>query len=172
MNKLVKASIAAAAGTALLLGGAGTFALWNSSATVNAGSITAGTLALTANTDGVWKNGTTTIDPTTYRIVPGTTLTFTQTLAITATGDSLSAALTNSGITGSGTLASLVTTAMTVTSSSSNVTVSGSTVTVASAATPAAVKVTVTVSLPSTATTGQGGVLNLSALTFTLTQNA
>ena len=33
MNKLVKGSIAGAAGIALLLGGAGTFALWNADAT-------------------------------------------------------------------------------------------------------------------------------------------
>lgn len=172
MNKLVKGAVAGAAGIALLIGGAGTFALWNSSATVSAGSITAGTLALSANSDGVWKNGSTTIDPATYKIVPGTTLVYTQTLAINATGDGLTAGLTYSGMTGSGTLDSAVTKTLAVTSTSPNVTVSGSTVTVVSAATPATVKVTFTVSLPSSATTGQGGTLNLSALTFTLAQTA
>lgn len=172
MNKLVKAAVAGAAGIALLMGGAGTFALWNSSATVSAGTITAGTLSLTANSDGVWKNGSTTIDPATYKIIPGTTLVYTQTLTVNATGDGLTAGLTYSGMTGSGTLDSSVTKTLAVTSTSSNVTVSGNNVTVVSAATPATVKVTFTVSLPSSATTGQGGTLNLSALTFTLAQTA
>ncbi|CAN5341215.1 hypothetical protein BH11ACT4_BH11ACT4_24550 [soil metagenome] len=172
MNKLVKGAVAAAVGIALLTGGAGTFALWNSSATVTAGNITAGTLSLAANADGVWKNGTTTIDPATFRIVPGTTLVFTQTLAINATGDGLTAGLTYSGMTGSGALDSSVTKTLAITSTSPNVTVSGNNVTVVSAATPATVKVTFTVSLPSSATTGQGGTLTLSALTFTLTQTA
>jgi alternate signal-mediated exported protein len=172
MNKLVKAAVAGAAGIALLMGGAGTFALWNSSATVSAGTITAGTLSLTANSDGVWKNGSTTIDPATYKIIPGTTLVYTQTLTVNATGDGLTAGLTYSGMTGSGTLDSSVTKTLAVTSTSPNVTVSGNNVTVVSAATPATVKVTFTVSLPSSATTGQGGTLNLSALTFTLAQTA
>ena len=172
MNKLVKGAVAGAAGIALLIGGAGTFALWNSTATVSAGSISAGTLSLTANTDGVWKNGSTVIDPATYKMIPGTTLVFTQTLAINATGDGLTAGLTSSGMTGSGALDSAVTKSLAITSTSSNVAVSGSTITVVSAATPATVKVTYTVTLPSSATTGQGGTLNLSALTFTLAQTA
>jgi alternate signal-mediated exported protein len=172
MNKLVKGAVAGAAGIALLIGGAGTFALWNSTATVSAGSISAGTLSLTANADGVWKNGTNPIDPATYKMIPGTTLVFTQTLAINATGDGLTAGLTSSGMTGSGALDAAVTKTLAITSTSSNVTVAGNTITVVSAATPATVKVTYTVTLPSGATTGQGGTLNLSALTFTLAQTA
>ena len=45
MNKLVKGAVAGAAGIALLLGGAGTFALWNASTNVSTGSISTGTLA-------------------------------------------------------------------------------------------------------------------------------
>ena len=44
MNKTFSGSIAGAAGIALLLGGAGTFAQWNSSAAVAGTSITAGVL--------------------------------------------------------------------------------------------------------------------------------
>jgi len=95
MNKLTQGAIAAAAGVILLMGGAGTLASWNSSA--NAGSsqtITAGALAVTANADGAWKNGATTITPSTFRIVPGDTLTYTQTFNLNASGNNLLFTLT------------------------------------------------------------------------------
>ena len=90
MNKLTKGAIATAAAVILLMGGAGTLASWNSSA--NAGSsqtITAGALKVTANTDGVWKSGTTTITPSTFKIVPGDSITYTQTFDLVASGDNL-----------------------------------------------------------------------------------
>ncbi|WP_167139200.1 alternate-type signal peptide domain-containing protein [Diaminobutyricimonas sp. TR449] len=86
MNKLVKGSIAGAAGIALLLGGASTFALWNANATVAVGSIEAGTLALKSNTDGGW-----TKDITAW--VPGDSDTYTETFVINAVGDNLQAEL-------------------------------------------------------------------------------
>lgn len=46
MNKLTKATIAASVGIALLLGGAGTFATWNSSSTISGGTISAGTMTI------------------------------------------------------------------------------------------------------------------------------
>jgi alternate signal-mediated exported protein len=166
MNKLVKGSIAGAAGIALLLGGAGTFALWNATATVSAQTITAGTLTLTANTDGVWKQGTTTITPSSYRIIPGSTLVFTQTLTVNAVGDGLTADLTHSGFTGSNTLDPLVTKTLEVTSTTA--TVSGSTLKFTPGTSTVNVKFTVV--FPEEETTGQSGVLDLSALNFTLTQ--
>ena len=167
MNKLVKGSIAGAAGIALLLGGAGTFALWNSTATLSAQTITAGTLSLTANSDGVWKKlDGTVINPTTFRIVPGTTLEYTQTLTVSAVGDGLKADLTYSGLTGSGHLDALVTKTLAVTSPSA--TVDGSTLKFNAGT--STVNQKVTVAFPSTATTGQSETLNLSAVTFTLTQ--
>lgn len=95
MNKLLVSAIAGAAGLTLLLGGAGTFALWNSSATLPGGTITAGTLLVSdsAPTSGVWKSNTTVITLSNYRIVPGDTLTYTKTVDITATGDNLVATL-------------------------------------------------------------------------------
>ncbi|SDZ09871.1 alternate-type signal peptide domain-containing protein [Herbiconiux ginsengi] len=99
MNKLAKGAIAGAAGVVLLLGGAGTFAFWNSTANVAGGTIVAGNL-LVANTGaaGVWtdQNGTT-IDVATYRIVPGDTLTYTDDLTVTAVGDNLQATLALAG---------------------------------------------------------------------------
>jgi alternate signal-mediated exported protein len=166
MNKLVKGALAGAAGIALLLGGAGTFALWNSSATVSAPSITAGNLSLTANADGVWKQDGVTITPSTYRIIPGTTLEFTQTLTVNAVGNGLTADLTYSGMTGSNSLDPLVTKTLAVTSATA--TVVGNTLKFTPGVSTVNVKFTVV--FPQSATAGQSGVLDLSALNFTLTQ--
>lgn len=173
MNKILTGAIAAAAGTALLLGGAGTFALWNSSTTIDAGAISSGTLALSKAGTGVWSNVTnspaTTIDPATFKIVPGNTVTYSQPLTVTATGNDLSATLSYNASTLSGTITGL-TSSLAVTSASPNVIVNGSTITVTQSATPATVNVVLTVSLPASATGGQSGTSNFSALTFTLQQ--
>lgn len=87
MNKLTKASIAGAAGIALLLGGAGTLALWNDSASLTADSISSGTLTI-SDSAGTWDVNA----PDLW--VPGDSFTYTGTLAISATGDNLEATLT------------------------------------------------------------------------------
>jgi alternate signal-mediated exported protein len=169
MNKLVKGAIAGAAGIALLLGGAGTFALWNSSATLTAPSITAGTLSLTANNDGVWKTlagGAWT--PGTDKIIPGSTLVFTQTLTVNAVGNGLKADLTYSGMTGSGGLDTYVTKTLQITSSTATVT--GNTLSFAPGTSTVNVKMTVVFPSTVTGSQGQNATLDLSALTFTLTQ--
>jgi alternate signal-mediated exported protein len=81
MNKLTKAAIAGAAGIALLLGGAGSLALWNASDDVDAGAITTGTLTLTAE-DGTWNSA-----PTTW--VPGDSYTYTTSVTVIASGDNI-----------------------------------------------------------------------------------
>jgi len=86
MNKLVKASIATAAGIALLMGGAGSLALWNDSADVTAGDVSTGTLTLTPAGAGAW-----TKDFALW--VPGNSDTYTQTFTIDATGDQINAEL-------------------------------------------------------------------------------
>jgi len=94
MNKLVKGSIAGAAGIALLLGGAGSLALWSDSAALSPTSITSGTLDIAPGTTGTWS-------PALAKIVPGDTTTYTQTYTVTATGDNLHAQLsTNAGTIG------------------------------------------------------------------------
>jgi alternate signal-mediated exported protein len=101
MNKLLKGSLAGAVGVALLLGGAGTFASWNSSASLQAGTIQAGTLTVTEPSTaapGSWYKGVATsgatVDLTTFKAVPGDVLTFVKTMTIVATGTNLSANLT------------------------------------------------------------------------------
>ncbi|WP_341952912.1 alternate-type signal peptide domain-containing protein [Salinibacterium sp. TMP30] len=184
MNKLVKGSIAGAAGIALLLGGAGTLATWNSSVTVSApGSITAGTLdiaATTGTTDG-WKLGSaaTVASPASFKIVPGDTVTYTKTFNVTATGDNLSAAI------GLGTVAiapansaTAADTALAAALTKSAVfTVNGATATTISpAAGTQPVVVTATITYPKSATAGaenssKTGAVSLSNFSITLTQN-
>lgn len=91
MNKLVKGSIAGAAGIALLLGGAGTLAYWNSSADLAGTTITAGTLTIEA--DGVASAVHAADDSAVSLIVPGDVVEITQGVDISATGDNLKAAL-------------------------------------------------------------------------------
>lgn len=84
MNNKTKGAIAGIAGIALLAGGT-TFALWNGSADLNGGTITAGNLDVAvvapAKGDSVWKDvsgdrtdNSHNIDLTSFKIVPGDTI--------------------------------------------------------------------------------------------------
>jgi alternate signal-mediated exported protein len=100
-STLIKGSAAIALGAALLLGGGGTLANWNASATQTPGTIAAGDLnVVNATSAGVWKDrAEATIDIATYKVVPGDKLTFTQDLNVTLVGDKMAAAIAASGIT-------------------------------------------------------------------------
>jgi alternate signal-mediated exported protein len=176
MNKLTKGAIAGAAGIALLLGGAGSFALWNAESTVAGGSITSGTLNMTTVNSAVWTDTTTNkvIDPSTFRIVPGDTITVNQKITITGTGDDLTATLTNNGATLAGPLASALGTPTVVQTltTSDNTPISGDTVTVGKL--PVTVNATVTFTFPFGTVadnTSQAKTATLSDIKFTLTQN-
>lgn len=107
MNKLTKATIATAAGVALLLGTGGTLAYWNASTDLGgATTITAGNLAVAPGAITTWtlKRGNAagvTVDPKTVKIVPGDKLTYSTTFSITAEGRNLtlSAGMTPGSIT-------------------------------------------------------------------------
>ncbi|MBM4487289.1 alternate-type signal peptide domain-containing protein [Prescottella equi] len=94
MNKKTKGAIAAGAAAALLAGGAGSFALWSDSETLNGGTITAGTLTLTAQGSPSWSDENGAIDISTFRAVPGDVLTYKAQAVVGATGDNLEAAIT------------------------------------------------------------------------------
>lgn len=85
MNKLTKAAIAGAAGIALLLGGAGSLALWNATDSVDAGSINTGTLELSAP-DGTWNSAP-------LKWVPGDSYVYSTTATVTAVGDHIKGTL-------------------------------------------------------------------------------
>jgi len=95
MKKSTKGTLAAAAGAVLLLGGAGSLAYWNASATVNGGAVTTGSLTLSGGTCGatwVYANGTA-AGQTVAKVVPGDSITKSCTFTVGASGDHLSASL-------------------------------------------------------------------------------
>lgn len=98
MKKVMKAAIAAGAASALLLGGAGTYALWNGEGDINAGTVTTGHLTLDATAAGVWADASgdaanANFDPASDRLVPGDIVTFKQSVTISAVGKNLKGAL-------------------------------------------------------------------------------
>ena len=92
MKRILTGSIAGATGIALLLGGAGTFALWNSSAPIAGAPITAGTLTVESDPVAFWTDQFgAEITVADYKIVPGDVLTYTSFLNVTAREDNLHA---------------------------------------------------------------------------------
>jgi alternate signal-mediated exported protein len=85
MNRLTKGLIAVSAGTVLLLGGAGSLALWNDAANVDAGDVSSGVLTLDA-TPGAWA-------PDLTLWVPGDSAVYTTDVSIVAQGDNIAAQL-------------------------------------------------------------------------------
>ncbi|MGP3533335.1 alternate-type signal peptide domain-containing protein [Microbacterium sp. RD1] len=187
MKKFVKASIATAAGVTLLLGGAGTFASWNASATSQGATIAAGNMVVEdSGTAGTWTANGQSIALSDYRIAPGDTLTYTKTMSISAEGDSIEATL---GLTGGSIVAADVTDAddqalagyllsnATLAASGTGISGTGPTFTVApgNGVVDEDVTVTVTIAFPYGDTVGgnnnaMNGAVSLSDLTVTLTQ--
>jgi alternate signal-mediated exported protein len=167
MNKLVKGSIAGAAGIALLLGGAGSLAYWNAETTFSAADITAGTLTIANNGSATTTHAA---GGAVSLIVPGDVVNVSQPVTIGATGDNLKAALVidTAGLTG--TLANKVTTVVKA-YTSANVEVTGlNNLTSAQAVSIAKVVATVTFPTTITGTSGQGENLVLGTLTVKLNQ--
>jgi alternate signal-mediated exported protein len=193
-NKLFRAAIATAAGAALLMGGAGTFAYWNSSVGITGGTISSGTLTIVdaTPTDGVWtvqKNGAGAQLPVaniaTFLTSPGDVLTYTKNVKISASGNNLAAtlAVTPGSIVaadanpGSAPLAAKLTSSATITASGTGITANGATYTITPGSTPisaANVAISVVITFPKDAgtilNTAQNGAVNLSGLSVTLTQ--
>ena len=102
MNKMAKGAIATGVGVLLLVGGGGTLATWNQAQNATMGSVVSGDLNLVPSTTtdgkGQWTNAAgTKIDVSTYKVVPGDVLTYTQDLNVTLTGDLMAAKLTVTG---------------------------------------------------------------------------
>lgn len=189
MNKLLKGAVAGAAGIALLLGGAGTFALWNTSATVNVGTVASGTLKFAQVGAPSWRNIASDVpsekqaisDIVSYRIVPGDKLELTEVVAIDATGDNLHATLSLDDASITGPLKTSLS-PITMTATGASVTAGATPNTfnvspvnsVAESGATTNVTITVIVELPASVsgTTAQGSSLDLSNLSFKLQQNA
>jgi alternate signal-mediated exported protein len=96
MQKSTKGALAAAAAGTLLLGGAGSLAFWQSTASVSGSTVTAGHLNLTQDSCGDWQldsDGGTGGDLAGRLLVPGDSLSKVCTYTIDATGDHLEAEL-------------------------------------------------------------------------------
>ena len=164
MNKLVKGSIAGAAGIALLLGGAGSLALWSDSAALSPTSITSGTLDIAPGTTGTWS-------PALAKIVPGDSTTYTQTYTVTATGDNLDAQLSTNAGTIANTVGATVTTTYAV-KDAANATVTPTAGVYALDAGTYTVTATIVVNFPSSTTNQNGinGTISFTGLTVSLNQ--
>ncbi|MFJ4039006.1 alternate-type signal peptide domain-containing protein [Microbacterium sp. NPDC090007] len=93
-----KAIVAIAAGTALLLGGAGTYAFWSTQTALGAAPVSSGDLDLSLGDaewtlQGVLGQAQPVADVSAVRIVPGDVLTLTQALDVTLIGDTIEADL-------------------------------------------------------------------------------
>lgn len=96
MNKMVKGSLAGAAGVALLMGGFGTYATWTDTAGLEGGTVQTGRLDIEA-VPAVWDDLSTEEAgdwAATDLMVPGDTVTMTQDFVINARGKNLAAELT------------------------------------------------------------------------------
>jgi alternate signal-mediated exported protein len=92
-NKLLKGALTVATGTALLVGGFGSFALWSEKDPLPSAPISVGELSLQAQAES-WVDespdaATTAWDPETDDLVPGDTVTLTVPLTVTADGKNL-----------------------------------------------------------------------------------
>jgi alternate signal-mediated exported protein len=181
MNRLIKGALAAGTGVVLLLGGAGTLAYWNAETSVDGGTITAGNLTLTNSGSPAWTDQTgTSIDIATFRVVPGDTLTLTQAVTFSATGNNLVGTLSLAGGGVSGDLSAFLSApgvTMTV-PATPGVTCSGATCTVTPGAATVSQTVTVKVAIPfpkTSSPTDQNGAMqktaSLANLTIRLEQN-
>lgn len=186
MNTLLKGALAGVAGIALLLGGAGTFALWNSSATVTGGTIVAGQLLVSGSTTpGTWSvNGgadRTTLDG--FKAVPGDSLVYTRIMNITATGDNLVATLSMAPAsisvltpsTANNALAAYLTKTAVLTAAGTDISTDGVTVTAGTAGVSQTITAKVTVTFPKSTTPGfendtMLGSVSLADMAVTLTQ--
>ncbi|WP_133162868.1 alternate-type signal peptide domain-containing protein [Arthrobacter glacialis] len=138
MKKVMKAAVAAGAAGALMLGGAGTFALWNATDDLDdAGTVTTGHLTMTTvPASGAWEDISVPATPVAFdaiseTIVPGDTVKFTQNVTISAEGKNLSGELVigNTAAAIPADLAGHVTVAVAATTSGPNISVVGNTIT-------------------------------------------
>lgn len=179
MNKATKGAIAAGAAGILLLGGAGTFALWEDNATVNPESISTGVLTLDV-APGEWNDVTDPLAPETindissFDIVPRDKITYTTEVTVTAEGNNLEGELkiNQTALTTSAAAASYLTVSVANTAAgAAGLTVDGNGVITFTTAATYTFDVTVTVEFEDAGdAVGQNANIDLAALALTLDQ--
>lgn len=90
--KMTKGTVAIGAGVVLLLGGAGTYALWQVNEPLE-GTVQTGDLNLELGTPSWTHNGEAVADVAAVQLVPGDVVSLTQPMTVTAIGDDLQAEL-------------------------------------------------------------------------------
>lgn len=168
MNKAMKGAIAAGAAGILLLGGAGTFAVWSDTATISAADVSTGDLVLEVTGGaGAWTypDGTSTV--TAAGIVPGDVITSTREAVVTASGDHIAGVFEVGDL--GGVLPTGVTAEVTTVEVEENLTDTAGVLSFDEAGTYE-VDVVITLTFDTTATTGQDALIDLNDLTLTLTQ--
>lgn len=174
MNRNAKGALAAGAAVVVLLGGAGSYALWSDSASNTPGNVTSGELKLTASGTAAWKDvsadgivGGTTVNPITDLLVPKDTWEYTSTYTAVATGKNMNAQVTvNPGTGGTPPTGVTITPAASVDGTAPT----GSVVTI-TPGTPHTVVVKVTVAFADvTGTTSQNAAVNVSNMSVSLNQ--
>jgi alternate signal-mediated exported protein len=175
MNRNTKGALAAGAAVVVLLGGAGSFALWRDDATNSPGNLSTGQLKLTAEGTSAWKDvsengiiGGTSVNPASDYLVPRDTWEYTATYSALATGKNMKAQVTvNPGTAGALPTGVTITPTATV---DGNAATSGTAVTI-TPGTPKTVVVKVKVDFADvTGTTSQNAAVNVSNMTVSLEQ--
>lgn len=95
MRASIKAALAATTGAGLLLGGAGTLSYWSDSESGGASTVTSGHLAISAVDCGTgWSDSNGAITLSSFRIVPGDTITQSCSVTVDVAGDNLTSKVT------------------------------------------------------------------------------
>ena len=93
MNKMIKGSVAGATGIALLMGGFGTYALWNDSQGIGSGTVQSGTLDIVSVGAASWADASSTKTAAAWQasdaMVPGDKVTLTRAVTMDASGKNL-----------------------------------------------------------------------------------
>jgi alternate signal-mediated exported protein len=178
MKKVTKATIAAAAAGILLLGGAGTVALWSATGTIDAGEVSTGHLTLISTAPGAWTDGSSEMDPeadntlglTPPKLVPGDVFVYSQIVTISAEGKNLKGKLTAGDLTEGSVLPDDVTVEVVVDGSAAGLTQDLNDVITFNAAGDYIVPVTVTVIFDKAATDTMDALVDLGSMALTLEQ--
>ena len=179
MNKATKGAIAAGAAAVLLLGGLGSYALWQDTETVTGGEINSGELnfapvAGTANwtETSVTPNVTLGADPSGFLIVPGDVLEYSTQYTVNWAGDNLRASITAdfTNVAGDADLAAALDTEVSVNGGTSLP--NGSAVDLPLTTSPQTITVAVTITFDQTTADliAQNESVDLNAFTLTLDQ--
>jgi alternate signal-mediated exported protein len=102
MDQSIKGALAAASAGVVLVGSLGSLAYWNATGTFDGDTIESGRLALTDSGDMEWLLNGVSIESDDVTLVPGDSLTFTDSLVVVAEGNNIEAEVdvTGGGFTG------------------------------------------------------------------------